>query len=1215
MNNLSDINRDFSHENDVSSGVSDELFRTLLKMLDSIPSYDKFDKSMELIKINNRKTTSKFYDVEKFNSIYQNYISEMIHSGASETVPSNNLQCLKSLNSLYLDGDFMFDSNNIENVNESILKSACIQMAEMYLLEWKRVIADQIDNKYDYYIFIPTTFKNKKGGFHIMIITDENIPTEIRTDMYKTIQESSFALEFYNEYRDYLVYKTFGEFKEHYEKFFDFGTIKTATLLLPFAQKEIKSRKYYLHDYDRNNMLLLKAHGFYGVEFDLSDKSKKLTANLEALDSINTDVEMEIEYAMENNGNINVENENSSPVRIRVKSAKQKMQEMLELDEDNEDIGVSEMEMINESTNNMDYVEELTELELGKLEELANELDSDVRKYSNSNFVNLGRTGVVIAEFMNSLLYLAPEHIFWNKLSNNEVRMRQIITPLIQFVFVNYFIESSGKHPPNEKGEFVHGLTMMILPLLKEVTMRNGDSKETSRHTYTSCYQHIKTYYNKYSGTVSIFDDKLTNFWRQYLSMGNKEKKEAGQSIKINLGRITMRFNHAYASWSNFITKIIMNGFTNELLPFKQRTAKDGPKTKIRSGIGFKDVLPKNVATNPDAVDEKDTYYYKVLKMWTLMFLFMSFYNTKSNLESIRAVLTTYIRWFITDQNGKLYIYNVHQIKDLLKYPYNQWVQAGNKGELVLQFVIDLYRYYVEPELQTSAMITRLEPMLKNLNHLGLNLNGRNGTLRILENYACDMEKVCKNIVSSYKSEYYNPPEFLDPAKEPYFPMRNGLLYFIRETGEYQFLINNRNRLMNGYTNVIWEDNYDYNCVEYNKVKTMFEQIYPMEDEREYILRVMSSVLFGCGTKDLLLILHGGGADGKTTMANAISYMLGHDGAITQVMENGKLVTFENPCGLAGTMKTEVLLSAAKVGHDSDGLIRIKGKRICAIEEPDPGGDGKINCSIAKRILSNTEIVAREIFEKACSFAPNCLLLFSTNIMLSYNEITHGMKRRTVVVHHRAKFSTDITKDGFSTLKHNHTADGQIKRNMVYNPKYRPAEFNLLLPYAQQVLKDNLLPISNIKRPKYISDSTEDSFSDSSGIVGWMIKNIIESPGKAVCLSAIVETAKQCHRETVRENGGLFETRFKNSLEQTKEMHRQLIATFIGKIYKLSDTSGAYIKNNRDVNKDFIIDEQDNNHELIAKYFEHHAISGVQESKVRDKSDLYIIGYEINRNN
>lgn len=1088
------------------------------------------DEENELIELNTQRGSDRFFMEDDFKNAYFNYIVGKYKLGEVLTEENNNCQVMKAMNGLYLDGDWVF-TNEIENSNY-ITNST--QLAELYLNAWfDELDSHNYDNFY-HFTFIPNEFPDGKGGFHVMIICDREISQEMRIEMYKNIKNRLLHQEA-DKIREYVGIKSGEEF--NYEKLFDIGTIKTATLLLPFAQKSNKSRKYRLYD----------------TSFDYDDTPMYFILPVIHNKSMFNDSERRV-----------MESDLSS----------------------------------------------LMEDESKVLDALLAEAD----KSSNAKFSNLGTVGRVVAKFMNSLIYLSPKHMFWKKMASNEDRLRYIITPLIQFIYVNYFIERQGKVPENKNNEFVHSLTRIMIPLLK-MTTKNSNEK-TQRDTYTSCYQHIKTYYNKYSQVKDIFDDETILFWQGFCRLSAKEKKNLTYESLYMLKKIKRRFQKLIANWTEFVTKIVLAGITDEIRPFKERmNDMDDP----RIGVTFDDVIPEQANVNASAsIDE--SFYIKTLRLWCLMFLYVEFYNTNAINESIRSILTAFSRYYIwynksISGNVKLYVYNIKQTKELSKYPYNQWLLDTQDGECLKTWIKTMYLQFIKPELLTINKIVGLVPFLENLQNAQL-IDGVLCTKMIkpLSNFDKDMESMYKNILSAFAQERWDPPKELDAVSSPFFPMRNGILEFL-ENGDVKMHTNNHSRFMSVYTNIVWCENYDYTCEEYRAVNRMWEQIFPIEDEREYSLSIFASTLTGAILKDMLIIPYGTGGDGKTISNNAMLGMLGSDGLTSHIPleENGKREYVENPAGLGTTMKTETILVSSKSNHDSGGIVQLKNKRLCTVQEPDPNvSGGKLNCSKIKEILSGTTITAREIYQKAEAFTPNSVITLQTNLLLAYTEDTDAIRRRITVIPYRSKFTTAINGDKFDTLEYKFVANPQLSIDLVNNPKYWQALFYILLPYAQNLVRGKIKALSDIPRPLSIINATNESFIQSNGLVGWLNKNISEYSGHVLKISDLVQTIMEAHNAEKTTSGGLLSST--KVRDRTIEIHSQLIGTYMGRIYKLREE--FYNKRKTDLKPGFVVmtTEEDTNDSVISKYFEKHAVNNLECSDLPGKEDLYILGYDLKQN-
>lgn len=134
----------------------------------------------------------------------------------------------------------------------------------------------------------------------------------------------------------------------------------------------------------------------------------------------------------------------------------------------------------------------------------------------------LGHVGKLTDEFFTSLIYLSNDHILWTKLRNQEYRS-QFICTVIEFIYVNHFIENRGFIPVN-KDSFINTLTSALLPLIRRtLTSPNEDTKCA---TWKSLRTHAIWYYMR----ADKGNDKRKEILYSY---ARKSQKEA----------ITRRFN------------------------------------------------------------------------------------------------------------------------------------------------------------------------------------------------------------------------------------------------------------------------------------------------------------------------------------------------------------------------------------------------------------------------------------------------------------------------------------------------------------------------------------------------------------------------------------------------------------------------------------------------------------------------------------------------
>ena len=1077
------------------------------------------DETNEFVRINTRRGPATFYDGEDFKNAYFQYILEKNSTDSLRTDPENNCNGLQARNCIYLDGDFFCKQT------EKPFGDICVELSSAYFDIWKKELKDHNISEYYNFTFIPDTFPNNKGGFHIMIFMNTLISLDIKREMYNNVKKY-FGDQF----------KTFDdaiEGTDNYEKVFDFGPIKTETVLLPFAQKERNSRKYNLFDttfnFDEPQSYFIFPHAY-------------------------------TKYDTDEHVDLNIVEENVAM---------------------NDDV--------------MSHIKQIT-------------------SNTKITFSKFGNANKLAFKFISSLMYLSNAHVFWTKLANNDIRLNEIIAPVIQFMQFNYFIEKNGVLP--DQNDFANALTKLFIPLLHKTV-----TEETQRDSYSSAYNHICSYIKTYSGKIGSLSRRkdgdpnersLSDFWIEYsTTMSIKDRNSLSHDDAESLGQCRSVFKACCAGWVNFVVAILA-GLTDEIEPFTENNS----LRSYEHRISFDDVFPKTACISNEIVNST-TFYINTIKDWCMNFMFVEYYNVTSLNESVRAILSAFSRNYIwtetTNKTQNIKIYNIKQTKRLCSYPYNQWIQDID-GENLRSWLMTMYIYFIAPDLMTSNRYNRLMCYFENLNKAGIYfINDKKSPLVPFGDPDMELRNILKNVIFTFSQERYKPPLQYSVTSSPYFPCRNGIVEFDAYDGHITFHTDNHSRYMEACTNVVYNEKYDCNCDEYKAISAMIEQIFPVEEERIYIMKLFASTLHGIGIRDVFLILYGTGADGKTTISNALQAMHGHEGLNEhcEIIEDGNRIYITNVKGMATSMKTETILISQKSGHDECGRIALFGKRYCTVMEPDPNiSDGRINCSIIKELQSGTAISARHIFGFEVSFVPNALIVLQTNIMVGYNEDSDGSRRRIVVHTCRSKFYNSANSSKFKSLQYQYPQDPNLLKEITSNPKYWQAMFYYLLPYAQQLIVDKQTTISNIPKPESILMTTNASFAMSSGLIGWFNMNISKNPN---CIINVRVLINQIIQSEISNRSGIFTKRTVH--EKIEEAFSAIGATYTGSLYILNNKyygknsvvtdAITEIYDSDDVVKIFECSEE----VIKSKYLSAYPINDCSSSKLFDKSDIFLLGY------
>jgi hypothetical protein len=495
----------------------------------------------------------------------------------------------------------------------------------------------------------------------------------------------------------------------------------------------------------------------------------------------------------------------------------------------------------------------------------------------------------------------------------------------------------------------------------------------------------------------------------------------------------------------------------------------------------------------------------------------------------------------------------MRQTPELQCYPYNQWIldyKADGKKKEFKSFLKNwmrlIYNKLIDTEINRSGRTCRILPLFNILRNYNYDAGRYIFEIHGIRNYSTDTNQIFDNVLNGIMQERTFVPILINTVYSQYFPVRNGILRY--EGDKIILQENNYNILIKGCSNVIYSETCDPEMFE--KAKGLFEDIYPEEDERNYISYIIASCFCGLIQKDMFIELYGSGSDGKTTLCNLIMAMLGSPsvGAKTHSEVNGKQDVLLNTIGLASTMQASAILLAKHSGHDEGGVINIHDKVFCTIQEPDTRiSGGKLNCARMKEITSGGSVSARSIYSKSVTFVPNCVFMLQTNSIMEYSEDSDAVRRRVCVIPHRTKFHTEINRERLKNLKHNKPANPLINDLVSNNPAFWQATFFYLKPYLIELLRSRK-PISNIKIPKAIMDCTNDSFNLASGLIGYINNVIKPEEGKVINLYQLVE---QTLNENKHNSDGVPILTKQHRNAQVKEVIDAIQVKYQGCLYRI----------------------------------------------------------------
>lgn len=202
------------------------------------------------------------------------------------------------------------------------------------------------------------------------------------------------------------------------------------------------------------------------------------------------------------------------------------------------------------------------------------------------------------------------------------------------------------------------------------------------------------------------------------------------------------------------------------------------------------------------------------------------------------------------------------------------------------------------------------------------------------------------------------------------------------------------------------------------------EQILPDEEVRAFVQRFLGYCLSGLGTEQALLLLHGAGANGKSTLVDLVAYIMGE---------------------YAATLNIRSLLrdDRATGSQATPDLARLPGKRFARTSEPEPNAqlaEGKI-----KELTGGEKITARHLNEGFFEFVPQFKLIVSMNNKPMIRGGDDGIWRRVLLV----PFEVQIPREARDkALPDKLKAEAPAVLNWLIDGYEQWAEAGLMVPDA-----------------------------------------------------------------------------------------------------------------------------------------------------------------------
>ncbi len=471
----------------------------------------------------------------------------------------------------------------------------------------------------------------------------------------------------------------------------------------------------------------------------------------------------------------------------------------------------------------------------------------------------------------------------------------------------------------------------------------------------------------------------------------------------------------------------------------------------------------------------------------------------------INEKLINYIIDEQTDADIAKYIYSIYKgrivctdVKNETWYIYNKhkWTRSDNNVvmfNLIINEVVDDFNLILDKKYKLLSKDKPIQPMIniidedKNFNLdddvENIQINNKIESLHCnaaikeynenMKNYRDKVNKKIaiykklksklknntpvKNIISTCKMVFYveNFEENLD--LNPYLIGFNNGIY---DLSNKKF----RNGIPEDYVSFSvgydYTDDYNLNDEIFTKINKYFDDLFPISEVKDYVLRYLASRLEGHNINNQFNIWSGSACNGKSVFTSLLEKIYGD---YYHVLEH-TVITQKRACSSAA----------------SPEIANTKGKRIITIQEP--GANDNLKVEFIKQLSGGQDkITTRHLYSKPISFVPQFELILICNQIPLIDNNDQGISRRLSVVNFITKFVQKQPKKDSNERRGN----PNIIRIIKNNEWTAPIMWLLINKYYKEYLEVGL------QKPTTVEYSTNKYINDSDEIKSYILDNYV----------------------------------------------------------------------------------------------------------------------------
>jgi len=260
----------------------------------------------------------------------------------------------------------------------------------------------------------------------------------------------------------------------------------------------------------------------------------------------------------------------------------------------------------------------------------------------------------------------------------------------------------------------------------------------------------------------------------------------------------------------------------------------------------------------------------------------------------------------------------------------------------------------------------------------------------------------------------------------------------------------------------------EVNNKEIKKVNKILNDIFSINEEKDYILNVLSYLLHGGNNDSMFQIWQGTGANGKGLLAVLLKYIFGDYYAESNI----SLLTQKSAASNAA----------------SPELARLQGIRIAMFSEPEKGA--KLNNGLIKKITGGEQITARKLYCDNIEYMPQFTPIIQCNTNFSLEDITDdSIPRRLKFIEFKNQF---VDQEDIKLEQHK-LKDLRLKEDETLN-KLKGSFMFIVLSRWEQLSRKYNSHIHPFKMPMNMK-KTQNEFLNDNNLVKLFVKeniNIIQ---------------------------------------------------------------------------------------------------------------------------